>query len=274
MSMRLATGEFFGKTDRRIGLDGVSISTTSYEPLEQQPWHTHEHATFFAHLAGGQVDERSDAEWSMPRLAIIYHPTSSPHRSRIGPTGAKGVNVELTERWLNENGIDLKSLGEHRISDSSDAQSSALRLIRAYSSAVLTDAEISDVALEMVEGFLQQPQALHSSRPRWLARTEEQIGLRFREPIGLTVLAREVGVHPVHLARVFRHWNSCSITDRLQRLRLHAAVDQILGGESVGAAAIDAGFTDQFYFSRVLKAKFGFCPKLAKQLSRPCGDPS
>lgn len=266
-AMRLATGEFFGRTLRQLEFQGVTFSTSEYDPHQTQPWHTHERATFFAHLSGEQLDELEDAQWSMPVLGLTYHPSSTPHRSRIGPRGAKGINVELSEEWLERHGISLRDLGERRVCSSPAVRSAALRLIRAYAPSTLADQELSDMALELVESFLSCEAVCRRSSPQWLRETEVRMRARFREPIGLSSLAYQAGIHPVHLARVFRQTHGRSVTEHLQRLRIQAAVDQVLAGESIGMAAVEAGFADQFHFSRTLKAHFGYSPKWVKQLA-------
>lgn len=265
--MRLATGEFFGRTQRQVEFNGVRFSTTEYEAFQYQPWHTHERATFFAHLSGEQLDELEDAEWYMPVLGLTYHPSSTPHRSRIGPRGAKGINVELSDEWLEANGISLSDLGERRVCSSQPVKAAALRLIRAYAPSPLDGQELSDMAIELIESFLSADAVCRPSSPPWLVETERRMEERFRESIGLSWLASKAGVHPVHLARVFRQAHGRSVTEHLQRLRIESAVDQVLAGESIGMAALEAGFADQFHFSRTLKAHFGYSPKCVKQLA-------
>jgi AraC family transcriptional regulator len=264
--MRLATGQYFAKTNCQIGFEGGRFVATEYEPHQSQPWHTHEHPTFFAHIAGEHLDNIKDEEWPMPILSLTYHPNSTVHRSRVGPKGAKGINLEVREGWLAKNEIRIQDLGEPRVLTSGLVQSAALRLIRMYTPTPLASHELSDMAFELMEPFTLRRFPAEDGSPKWLKRAEDRMLNDFRKPIGLATLAKDAGVHPMHLARVFRRRHGRSVTDHLQRLRAQAAVDQILAGDSIGSAALDAGFADHSHFSRTLKAHFGYSPKLVKRL--------
>ncbi|MGV3616253.1 MAG: helix-turn-helix transcriptional regulator [Fimbriimonas sp.] len=263
--MRLPAGQFFGTTDRDLEFDGVRLSVIGYEPSQEQPWHAHERVTFFAHLAGDQVDEGSRSEWTVPALGLIFHPAAAVHRSRLGPGGARGINLELSDTWLEAHGVRPRDLGEHRVAHSDGLRTAVLRLARSYTPAPFGRQELLDTAVEILEEF-SQPGPAQPSAP-WLKRVEERMRAEYRQPIGLAELAREADVHPMHLARVFRQRNGRSVTEHLQRLRLLDAVDNVLAGDSVGSAALDAGFADQFHFSRMLKAHFGYSPKWIKQFA-------
>jgi AraC family transcriptional regulator len=257
--VRLSRGQFFGTTRREIEGGGIAVSTRDYAPLQEQPWHSHERATIFVHLVGDQLDETAQGEWTMPNLSLTYHPTSMPHRSRLGPSGARGVNIELSDEWLARNGITSSDLGSARVLDGDAARSAAVRVIRIYA----PDPELDDLVVELIATMTEHPKPVDAP---WIAKVEERMRAEFRDPLGLSQLATTAGVHPVHLARVFRHRHGRSVTEQLQRLRLQAAVRQILEGDSIGSAALDAGFADQFHFTRTLKAHFGYCPKLVKAL--------
>jgi AraC family transcriptional regulator len=84
---------------------------------------------------------------------------------------------------------------------------------------------------------------------------------RFRESVGLRHVAREAGVHPVYLARVFRRRHGCSVGEYLRVLRLVEAGRLVLEGAALAQAAHEAGFADQAHFSRCFSGAFGFTPK-------------
>jgi len=265
--MRLGTGEYFGTTDRQLELCGIRFSATRYEPLQNQPWHTHEHATLFVHLCGEQIDERSDAAWALPALGLTFHPNCTPHRSRVGPRGASGVNLEVSETWLAAHGMSSRELGEHRILDGESVRTAAVRLIRLYLPNFSAAPELEHLALELLEPVVEASFPTESAPPRWLKDAQARIRQEHHLPIGLAGVARDSGVHPVHLARVFRQFHGCSVTEYIQRLRIQDAVDRILAGDAIGSAAVEAGFADQSHFSRTLKSQFGYRPSLVKQLA-------
>src|SRR5207302_385476 len=77
---------------------------------------------------------------------------------------------------------------------------------------------------------------------------------QFRDPVGLRDAAREAGVHPVYLARVFRRHHGCPVSEYLRALRLVEAGRLVLEGASLAHAAHAAGFADQAHVSRRFSA--------------------
>lgn len=99
------------------------------------------------------------------------------------------------------------------------------------------------------------------TRPPWLSRVVDLLQSRFRERISLDELAREAGVHPMHLTRVFRRFEGRSVGEAQRELRLAWAERLILeSDEPIGRIAIRAGFADQSHFTRVFRASRGRTP--------------
>jgi AraC family transcriptional regulator len=84
---------------------------------------------------------------------------------------------------------------------------------------------------------------------------------RFREPLRLADLAREAGVHPAHLSRVFRQRYRESIAERLRRLRTEWAAERLVDSDDpISTIALAAGFADQSHLTRALRARTGMTP--------------
>jgi AraC family transcriptional regulator len=94
------------------------------------------------------------------------------------------------------------------------------------------------------------------SAPPWLARTRRAIEDRFREAsLRVGELAALEGVHPVHLARVFRRRYGLSPGDYVRRLRLEWARRLVTKGrEQLASIALDCGFADQSHLGPRLPA--------------------
>jgi AraC family transcriptional regulator len=102
-----------------------------------------------------------------------------------------------------------------------------------------------------------------AARPsRWLAPVRDRLHEGFRAPLpGLEELAREAGVHPVHLARAFRAAYGTSPGGYLRRRRLEWAAEQLRQSERpLAAIASEAGFADQSHFTRAFRAAYGEPP--------------
>ena len=68
--------------------------------------------------------------------------------------------------------------------------------------------------------------------PPWLRAAEDLLRVRTGDHTGLSGLAGEVGVHPAHLARVFRAHHGVSVGEYGRRLRLTRAAEEIAGGDA------------------------------------------
>jgi AraC-like DNA-binding protein len=91
---------------------------------------------------------------------------------------------------------------------------------------------------------------------RVLAALEQDAGVRGQD------LAREFGVSPGHLARIFKSELGVSLVEYRNRLRLRSFFDRVERGEAnlVGAAQA-AGFGSYAQFHRVYRQMFGGTPR-------------
>ncbi len=117
--------------------------------------------------------------------------------------------------------------------------------------------------------------------PVWLRKAHEIVSERFVRPLGLRLLAREVGVHPAHLARSFRSAYGHSIGELIRHLRVEHVKTRILEGASLSAAAMEGGFADQSPMTRTFASATGMTPSAFRRAfgvrrtdSRPSSDSS
>ncbi len=97
--------------------------------------------------------------------------------------------------------------------------------------------------------------------PQWLERVRNNLEQRFAEPLKLSEIAAEAGVHPVHLAREFRKHYGTSVGEYLRRVRIEYACRELMGSNvAVTNIAFAAGFADQSHFSRTFKRLCGTTP--------------
>jgi AraC family transcriptional regulator len=87
--------------------------------------------------------------------------------------------------------------------------------------------------------------------PRWLARAEELLRAHAFTQRRLGEVAAQVGVHPVHLQRVFRAHHGMSMGAYQRRLRLDWAARMLVSSEQpIVDIALEAGFADHSHFTR------------------------
>ena len=101
----------------------------------------------------------------------------------------------------------------------------------------------------------------------WHAR--ELLARRYRERLGLTHLAGEVGCSPFHLSRVFASVFGVPMHRALVRLRLREALERLLATtEGVSAVAYATGFASHSHLTDTFRHEYG-CPPSAVRKLRP-----
>jgi AraC family transcriptional regulator len=120
---------------------------------------------------------------------------------------------------------------------------------------------IEGLARQMMAETFRQTTAPAHVAPPWLEQAKDILHEQFSERPSLLHLATSVGVHPVHLAREFRRFYGCTITEYVLQRRLEFACQEMLNSHrSLIDIALAAGFFDQSHFARTFKARMGMSP--------------
>jgi AraC family transcriptional regulator len=141
---------------------------------------------------------------------------------------------------------------------------------RAYDEFRCTD-DVSALAVEgltlelLAEGARRRtPGGSHP--PRWLQHVRDLLHEAFRQRLTLDGIAGSVGVHPAHLARVFRQLQGCTVGEYVRSLRIEYACHCLRTSDTALATlALAAGFSDQSHFSRVFKRQTGMSPAVFRE---------
>jgi AraC family transcriptional regulator len=126
---------------------------------------------------------------------------------------------------------------------------------------------VEGLTLELLaEGVRQGPRHVERSPPRWLRQARDLLHEGFRQRLTLDGIAETVGVHPAHLARVFRQQQGCTVGDYVRRLRIEYACHCLSTSDTALATiALAAGFSDQSHFSKVFKRQTGMSPAVFRE---------
>jgi AraC-like DNA-binding protein len=95
-----------------------------------------------------------------------------------------------------------------------------------------------------------------------LAReTNSLLATCFREALTLDEIASRLFVSPYHLCRVFRRQTGSTIHRHRNDLRLRAALDLVLDGQTdLGSLALELGFANHSHFSKAFRRHFRAAP--------------
>ncbi len=262
MTVRFRPGQFYGvrhdRTQGGIFELGVLEATA---PEHDVHLHLHEEAHFVLVLAGTYISSAHGAPSMAPAPALVYNPPGTVHRDRF--LGGKGRFMTI-------------SIEPARL-DAGDA----LRRIPACAS-YLQQAACLRTAFSLARGMQGQPDSFLLEAGVWelLAHTDMRPGVAVRQPpswmrhaygavmdgavdpgLSIADVAASSGVHPVHLARVFRELFGCSPGELLRWRRIERACAMLREqGRSVAEIALDAGFVDQSHMSHAFRQRFGMPP--------------
>ncbi|WP_207260782.1 AraC family transcriptional regulator [Desulfovibrio sp. Huiquan2017] len=95
---------------------------------------------------------------------------------------------------------------------------------------------------------------------RAVNRAREIIEDRFAEDLPLSELAREAGLSPFHLVRVFERQLGVTPHAFLTQTRVERARRRLAGEGRVADIAMDCGFADQAHLTRLFKRQTGVTP--------------
>jgi AraC family transcriptional regulator len=158
--------------------------------------------------------------------------------------------------------------GEASCSSNTDAVLVATRIRRELALPdAFTPLAVEGLALELtaIAGRSRAP----APADRWAEQAHSLLRERFREAVTPREIAREIGVHPAHLARVFRTRYGESLGEHIRRLRIQWAAEQmIIAKVPLAILAVEAGFCDQSHFTRAFRRHYGVTPARFRAMHR------
>ncbi len=115
--------------------------------------------------------------------------------------------------------------------------------------------------LEHIKDALSHRQKLNSEVQRLTRKAMAFIHEHYGEPIGREDFARHVGVSEGYLSRSFNQETGLSLIHYLTRYRIQQAKQLLVSTDkSITDIAMEVGFSDSNYFSRVFRQEAGVSP--------------
>ena len=225
------------------------------------PRHSHEQGYFNVIDAGVVEEEYGRRRRVCAPGMVIFHPPGEPHRETHHDRVA-ALNVEIGGTWLRrlaELGRALDRPAEFRDDRVASAGLQILREFRAPDGD--TALTIECLTWEILSASSACNTGTTRGTPRWLIEARDLLDARLDEPPTLQSLARDVGVHPVHFAAVFRRSYGCSVGEYLRRRRLdHARRRLAETNLPLAEIAMEAGYADQSHMTRAFRRFVGMTP--------------
>jgi AraC family transcriptional regulator len=248
----LRGGEFYSRVEGRLRTDDVLLSELRQPCPRTVPRHQHELAYVTVVLEGDYLEgDRGKLEELRPFTAV-FNPSGVQHATVIGPAGASFFTIELRDESLRQ--LGWRTPVQTKFDHGAGAMLwPGLRLYSAFKTQTADPLVLESHVLELL-GAITGSGSMEKSAPQWLGRVKERMQEEFRDNIRMRDLAGDAGVHPVHLARVFRAREGRTPGDYLQQLRVRAACHLLLGQDCpLAHIAVECGFADQSHFTRVFR---------------------
>jgi AraC family transcriptional regulator len=269
MVLRRGRTDFWGSGPAWREAAGFSFhALTANAPEEEVQRHSHDEAHFVLVLSGGYMSSAIDAPLVSNTPVLIYNPPGTTHQDRFH--SGRGRFVAISGGGGSEAAaLCLRDPYACRL-----AHSIAHEIERAPSFTLEARALQLHAAVSPLSSDETRTAA---SPPRWLKRAVEMIFTSDDPELSVAKIATDAGVHPVHLARVFRRFLGCSPGDYLRGRRLERAAAMLgRGTASLADIAQSTGFVDQAHLTRTFRSRLDTTParwRLRNVAQMQDGDP-
>jgi AraC family transcriptional regulator len=259
---KLKAGEHFGIVSPRFHTPSAVVSESIYKTKLRLPEHSHELAFFTLIIRGGYSEKFGSRSFVYSPMTVLWRGAEVSHSDSIDASRSQFFFVEVQQSALDKLAEYNKNIPQHLFEQTGSLTWLASRLrMEIMNDSPCTPLIAEGITLEMLGRLGQKNITLDTQAPRWLRRVVDRLNEEFTENLSSEDLAAEAGVHPVHLASVFRRFYSETIGEYVQKRRVAHASKLLLDAEmSLVDIAYSSGFSDQSHFNRVFKRVTGLTP--------------
>ena len=242
---------------------GLHAFEASYEPHALLPEHGHARPIFTYVLRGSFIEQAGQVRRDCHRGSVVFRAGGECHANVVGPRGTASLNVEIApESWsaLTMHGERDRAITGRVLSG--DIEWLAFPLWREFHRDDHASALGMDEAIALLcAAVCRTIERSASDATRRLDLAAEYIGEGLGPAPGLAEVAVMVGVHPMHLAKLFRRRHGCSMGEFVRRRRIAWACGQLADeSRTIASIAADAGFADHAHFTRTFRRLTGCTP--------------
>ena len=247
----------------------VRVAEGHYAAGERHERHAHNYASISFVFAGSlQETVGRKPELAFP-FSTAVKPCGVEHADFFGTAGARLLAVQFPQKLIESLKDWDSGLNTWRWVHGGLPARLMLRLLKIYRQSSSQTCDFEDCVYEIL-GALPCHSSLKPAAqlPRWLQLVKQELDETFADGIRVSDLAMRAQVHPVYLARQFRHHVGCSITDYRKLLKARAATRALNSANlTLAGVAGQFGFADQSHFGRAFKNVTGLTPLEYRRLS-------
>src|SRR5215217_226889 len=205
---------------RAVEWQGIHGFEAAYAPHTRLPEHEHS-APFFTYvLRGSFVDWLGRESRTCVRGSVVFHAPREAHANIVGDTGTASLNVEIAPETWSELTDELP--GSTSVVGrvlSGDVEWDAMHVWREFHRDDAGSHLAMEEAITALCWRLRKETRTHRHlSSRRLANCIEYLSSHVDTPLRLSDAARVAGVHPMHLARLFRERFGYSLGEYVRRL--------------------------------------------------------
>ena len=263
MFKKLGPGCSNGKVLKSFDTSGFILTEIAYSARSTLSEHSHENAHFCFVLQGTYTESHKKQQMECGPFTLTFRPPGEVHEDTFHNQEVQVFTIEIPPRWMERLQQDSIYLAHSINFQGGFITRLSERLVKEFhrmdTGAGLI---IEGLTLElMAETARRSAQNTGPTIPHWLKQARDLLHARFAEHLTLEQIASEVGVHPIHLASVFRQKYHCTVGEYTRQLRIDYACREIAKGETpLAIIALEAGFAHQGHFSSTFKRLTGYTP--------------
>lgn len=269
MIKKLAAGCLHGKVLKSLQVNDFILSETWHPAKSKLLKHSHSNPYFCFVLEGVYTELYGKKELVCNPSTLTFRAAGEEHEDRFHNRDGRVFVLEIPSKWidkLRENSLKLDSSIKFQNGTLSHLITKLNREFHHMDGA--SHLAIEGLTIEILaQAARNSVSTFKGKEPRWLKQVIELLNNSFFENLSLEDIGLQVGIHPVHLATVFRQKYNCTIGEYTRRLKIKYACREISSGEfPLSSIGLNAGFGDQSHFSKVFKRHMGMTPNEYKKL--------
>jgi AraC-like DNA-binding protein len=224
--------------------------------------HAHSNTVLCIVLQGACTETHGNKIRDYAQFNSEFLPPDQVHSLKFHSPVTRCLSIEIAPAWI-------ERAKDHGLRLPKDAVQFRGGLLRELFLRIHRELRIHDDASQLAIQGLSAEMLAHVSRlslstrhrPQWLHRVQDLLHGNFANPLTISELANEVGVHPAHLSRQFRKYFGQTIGQYMRELRIGQTMRELTQSTaSIVGIGVAAGFADQSHFCRVFRSRTGMTP--------------
>lgn len=235
-----------------------------YAPGDRMAPHRHDCAQFSLVVTGAQRETSNGNAVESPAMWMALKPAGFRHEAEFGGDGALLLSINLYA--CDEDDRDIR-FDRWRVRQTGDVRGEWDALIRAMRKPAPDGEALDDITDDLLTAIIDAEDGpARSPAPGWLLRARSAV---IETELSVEQIARDAGVHRVHLSRSFRRHFSVSVSEQRRRARLARAATAIIRDRARPAdASAVSGFSDQAHLTRDMRRETGLTPGALARIFR------